>query len=117
MNLLSMYINKETFLSWYKEERINEILSDIGDNLNKFLLVNGKAMGLDTEYKKTKYPLIVVTILHSIENAYRRALLGSENKGTREGILITQHQPQTNSYAALPPPAKKKWSPLDKSTW
>lgn len=117
MNLLSMYINKETFLSWYKEERINEILADIGDAINKFLLINGKAMGLDSEYKKTKYPLIVITILHSIENAYRRALLGSENKGTREGILITQHQPQGNSYNSPLPPPKKKWSPFDKSTW
>ncbi len=116
MNTLSMYINKETFLSYYKEDRINEIMADIGDELNKFLLINGKLMGLDTEYKKTKYPLMVVTILHTIESAYRRALMGNENRGTREGILITQHQPQ--SGMAMPMQAqKKRWSPFDKSTW
>lgn len=120
MNILSMYITKETFLSWYKEERIYEILGDIGDALNKFFLINSKLLGLDTEYKKTKYPVIVITILHAIENAYRRALLGSENKGTREGILISQHQPMGSfpGQQNLPSPTpKKKWSPFDKSTW
>lgn len=118
MNFFSMYINKETFLSWYKEERINEIMGDLGDELNKFLLINGKKMGLNTEYKKTKYPLMVITILHVIESAYRRALQGNENRGTREGILITQHQPHPQSSGGMPMQvAKKKWSPFDKSTW
>jgi hypothetical protein len=116
MNTLSMYINKETFLSFYKEDRINEIMADIGDKINEFLLINGKLMGLDTEYKKTKYPLMVVTVLHVIESAYRRALLGNENRGTREGILITQHQPQGGNQMPMQVP-KKKWSAFDKSTW
>ncbi len=117
MNTLSMYINKETFLSFYKEERINEIMADIGDKLNEFLYINGKLMGLDTEFKKTKYPLMMVTILHSIESSYRRALLGNENRGTREGILITQHQPQQGMNLMPMQTPKKKWSPFDKSTW
>lgn len=117
MNTLSMYINKETFLSFYKEERINEIMADIGDKLNEFLLINGKLMGLDTEFKKTKYPLMVITVLHSIESSYRRALGGNENRGTREGILITQHQPQQAINTMPSQATKKKWSPFDKSTW
>lgn len=117
MNILSMYITKETFLSWYKEDRIYEILGDIGTELNRFFLINAQQIGLNTEYKKTKYPLIVVTILHSIENAYRRALLGQENKGTRENIMVSQHQPLgQGAYPSLPPP-KKKWSAFDKPTW
>ncbi len=116
MNTLSMYINKETFLSFYKEDRINEIMADIGDKLNEFLLINGKLMGLDTEFKKTKYPLMIVTILHSIESSYRRALLGNENRGTREGIIITQHQPQMGNIMPMQAP-KKKWSPFNKNTW
>ena len=116
MNDLSMQISKETFLSFYKEERINEILATYGDELNKFMLVNGKLMGLDTEYKKTKYPKMVVVILYAIESSYRRALLGNENRGTREGIIITQHQPQGGNV--MPNQVqKKKWNPLDKSTW
>ena len=94
-----------------------EILSDIGNQLNKFFLVNYKLMGLDTEYKKTKYPVMVVTILHTIENAYRRALLGQENKGTREGIIITQHQSPNMQMPQTLPVQKKKWTPFDKSTW
>ena len=117
MNTLSMYINKETFLSFYKEERINEIMGDIGDKLNEFLLINGRLMGLDTEFKKTKYPLMIITVLHSIESSYRRALLGNENRGTREGILITQHQPQQGLNQMPMQAPKKKWSAFDKSTW
>jgi len=115
MNILSNYVTKETFLSNYKELRINEIMADIGDELNKFLYVNGKAMGLDTEYKKTKYPLMVITVLHAIESAYRRSIGGIENRGTREGIIITQHQPSGNPMPTMAP--KKKWNPFDKSTW
>ena len=117
MNILSMYINKETFLSFYKEERINEIMGDIGDKINEFILINGKLMGLDTEFKKTKYPVMVVTVLHTIESSYRRALQGNENRGTREGILITQHQPQYGINSMPTQTPKKKWSPFDKSTW
>ena len=116
MNTLSMYINKETFLSWYKEDRINEIMADLGDKLNEFLLINGKKMGLDTEYKKTKYPMMVVTILNVVESAYRRAIMGNENRGTREGIIITQHDnPQSGNLHMQVP--KKKWSAFDRSTW
>ncbi len=117
MNLLSMYINKETFLSFYKEDRINEIMGDIGDKINEFLLINGRLMGLDTEFKKTKYPVMVITVLHAIESSYRRALLGNENRGTREGILITQHQPQQGINTMPTQTPKKKWSAFDKSTW
>lgn len=116
MNTLSMYITKETFLSYYKEDRINEIMADIGDELNKFLYVNGRQMGLDTEYKKTKYPLMVVTILHAIESAYRRSINGNENKGTREGIIITQHQPQNNPFPMMQP-RKNRWNMFKPSTW
>ena len=116
MNTLSMYINKETFLSWYKEDRINEIMADLGDKLNEFLYINGKKMGLDTEYKKTKYPMMVVTILNVVESAYRRAIMGNENRGTREGIIITQHDnPQSGNLQMQV--QKKKWSAFDKSTW
>lgn len=119
MNILSMYITKETFLSYYKEERIYEILGDLGDALNKFFLINSKIIGLDTEYKKTKYPMIVITILHAVENAYRRALMGNENRGTREGIVISQHQPLGGGMGGFPtlPVPKKKWNLFDKSSW
>lgn len=120
MNILSMYITKETFLSWYKEDRIYEILGDLGDALNKFFYVNGRHLGLNTEYKKTKYPMIVTTILHTVENAYRRALMGNENRGTREGILVTQHQAPgmgNMDFPHQPVKSKKRFSVLDKSTW
>ena len=116
MNTLSMYISKETFLSYYKEERINEIMADIGDELNKFFLINGRVMGLNTEYKKTKYPLMLVTILNTIESAYRRSINGNENRGTREGIVITQNQSQMPQNPAMMG-NKKKWNPFDKTTW
>lgn len=116
MNTLSMYINKETFLSWYKEDRINEIMADLGDRINEFLYINGKKMGLDTEYKKTKYPMMVVTILNIVESAYRRAIMGNENRGTREGIIITQHDNPQLGHPQMQVP-KKKWSAFDKSTW
>lgn len=80
MHKLQNYVNRNTNLSYYSEDRINEILSDVGDALNKLLFCNYEKMGLDTEFKRTKYEEIVVQTLHIIESAYRRAIGGKERE-------------------------------------
>ena len=115
MNILSMYVTKETFLSYYKEERINEILADVGDELNKFLFINGRKMGLNTEYKKTKYPIMVLTVLHAIESAYRRSIGGNENKNTITKAMISQDlSSRVGDFNQIRPPRKNLLKP---STW
>ena len=76
MDIVTKYIDKNTTLSYYSEERINQILGDLGDELILLILSNYKQMGMDSYYKKTKFRIVVITTIHMIESAYRRALRG-----------------------------------------
>ncbi len=116
MQILGNYVNRNTNLSFYDEQRVNEILADFGDELADFVLCNYERIGLDTEYKKSRYKLLVLNILHIIESAYRRALQGKE----REGINSTRIVTQTEGLGSINrniPQAKKKFNLLDRKTW
>jgi len=119
MRIISMYVNKETILSFYDEDRMNEILADLGDELNKFFYCNYEKIGLDTEYKKTKYIVIILNILHIVESTYRRALGGEEREGLRTRSLVTQNQPLGMGMGNYPRGMmpKKRFNLLKPSTW
>lgn len=120
MRILSMYVTKETFLSYYDEDRINEIMGDLGKEMAQFFYCNYEKMGMDTKYKESKFKLMVVNILHLIESCYRRALNGNEQEGLRTRAIVTQTGPVGNSdYGSMRGKSvlKKKWSPFKPDTW
>ena len=117
MRIMSMYITKETFLSYYSEERINEILGDLGDTLNNFLYCNYEKMGMDTKFKESKYTLICINLLHAVESCYRRALQGQEQENIRTRAIVTQSNSFGGSQPSRMAPVRKKWNPLKPSTW
>ena len=93
MRIISNYVCKETLLSNYDIERVYEILADLGDELAKFLYCNYEKIGLVGEYKRTKFELMVLPVLHLVESTYRRALGGEERDNIKTGRIITQSQP------------------------
>ncbi len=118
MRIISMYVTKETFLSNYEEDRINEIMADLGDAIAGFMYCGYEKMGMDTKYKETKFTLIVLNILHTIESCYRRALNGEEMKGLRSRAIVTQNNAMGNpNMGGGVPNLRKKWHPLKKDTW
>ncbi len=91
MLILGNYIDRSTFLSFYTDEmRIYEILADFGDELASFIYCNYEKMGMNTEFKKTRYQITVITILHAVENAYRRAIRGQTSKDINSSQIFTQ---------------------------
>lgn len=90
MEIVTKYIDKNTVLSNYKEERIYEILADIGEETTLVVFCNYEKMGMDTAYKKSKFRIIVVTTLHIIESAYRRALDGKTSEDLNQSRIVTQ---------------------------
>lgn len=90
MEIISKYIDKNTILSDYTEQRIYEILGDIGDDLIMFILCNYEKMGMDTHFKKTKFRLIITTTTHIIESAYRRAKSGNTLKEINQSRVVGQ---------------------------
>jgi hypothetical protein len=121
MRIISMYVTKETFLSYYTEERIHEIMGDLGDALNNFLYCNYEKMGMDSKFKESKYTIMILNILHTVESCYRRAIGGAEQYNLRSRAIVTQSQGSgsnlTGRNMARAGMGTKRWNPLKPSTW
>lgn len=120
MRIISMYVTKETFLSYYDEERIFEIMADLGDAMNNFLYCNYEKMGMDSKFKESKYTIMILNILHTIESCYRRAIGGAEQYNLRSRSIVSESHGGGNIGArnmARAGAGSKKWSPLKPSTW
>ncbi len=114
MSIIGNYIDKNTILSNYDEMRINEILADLGDELANFIFCNYEVMGMNNNFKKTRFQLTVLTILHSIESTYRRAIRGKTMEDLNSSKIFTQ----SDRIGGIPnTPIKKKFSPFHPSTW
>lgn len=119
MRIISMYVTKETFLSNYDEMRINEIMGDLGDELNNFLYCNYEKMGMNSKFKESKFSLIILNILHTVESCYRRAIGGAEQGYLRSRAIVTQSQGGGSNTGAmsLARANKRSWHPLKLNTW
>ena len=119
MRIISMYITKETFLSIYTEDRINEIMGDLGDALNNFLYCNYEKMGMDSKFKESKYTILILNIVHAIESCYRRAIGGAEQINLRSRSIVTQSQGGSNIGAMNMAKSSRRggWNPVKPSTW
>jgi len=90
MEIISKYIDKNTALSYYTEERINQILSDLGLEFVILLKCNHVKMGMDTYFKKTKFRMIIVTTLHMIESTYRKAIRAKTLEELNQSKILMQ---------------------------
>lgn len=108
MNVVSFYLNRNTILSNHKEERIFEILYDLGIELSDLIYTSYEKMGLDNDYKRARYPMLVMNILHTVENAYNRSLSGGERESLRSARVVTQSQPLGTMQSQMGQPQKKK---------
>ena len=120
MRVISMYVTKETFLSYYAVERIFEIMADLGDALNNFLYCNYEKMGMDSKFKESKYTIMILNILHTIESCYRRAIGGAEQYNLRSRSIVSEANSVSNIGArnmARAGGSTKKWRPRKPSTW
>jgi len=123
MRIISGYVTKQTFLSVYSEERINEIIGELGQLLRIRIYANAELVGLNTEFKLSDFGLLIFTILTFVENAYRRSIGGREREKIGEsGIRIIQNQGlqgggySQSSGVPLQMP-KKKFNLFNKNTW
>lgn len=114
MSIIGNYIDKNTILSYYDEMRINEILSDLGDEMANFIFCNYEKMGMDTDFKKTRFQLIVINILHIVESAYRRAIRGKTMEDLNASKIYTEIG---SSPGRTPMPTKKKFNLFKPGTW
>lgn len=112
MNVISFYLNRNTILSNYKDDRIFEILYDLGNELADLVYINYEKMGLDTTEKRSRSPVLIMNILHMIESTYNRSLGGEERDSLRTARMVTQSQPLGGGMQMQQPVVEKKrrWS-------
>lgn len=90
MNVTSFYLNRNTILSTYDDGRIKDILYDLGNELADVVYINYEKMGMDTIEKKSRYEILILNILHTIESSYNRALSGGERDSLRSARVVTE---------------------------
>ena len=110
MQQISMYLNRNTILSNYKEDRIFEILYDLGNELADLIYINYEKMGLNTVEKRSRYPILVYSILCMIESSYNRALGGNELESLRSARVVTQNQPLGTGNNVQAQPGRRGFS-------
>lgn len=116
MEIITKYIDKNTMLSTYSEERIYQIMADLGDEMVLFILCNYEKLGMNTYFKKTKFRITITTTLHIIESAYRRALRGQTRIDLNQNKIVTQTDLIGNRGFGIGI-EKKKLRALDPRTW
>ncbi len=110
MEILAKYIDKNTMLSNYTEQRIYEILTYLGNDLILFILCNYEKIGMDTHFKKTKFRLIITTTLHTIESCYRRSIGGKTMEELNQSKVVGQFGNQEAPML----PAQRNLNPVQK---
>ncbi len=116
MNIMSFYLNRNTVLSNYSEERIYQILFDLGNELTDQIFLSYKKMGMNTREKKKRYSIIVLELIHTVESAYNRALQGGERESLRTARMVTQNaDPSMRMQQPIAPTQKR--SIFKPSTW
>lgn len=92
MRTVEMYVNRNTLLACYDEERIKEILLAFSEELIDTVYYNYPEMGMTTIQKRSQYNLLVLSIVNLVESTYRRAYKGLERDSLRSARIVTQNE-------------------------
>jgi len=101
MGLLESFLNRNIILSNFDEDRINEICFDLGNQINEDIYNDYEKMGLDTDDKRKKYPILVLKVIINVEAALRRAMDNGERRSLRAIMTITQNE-NPQRYSNMP---------------
>lgn len=145
LRVLSMYLNRNTILSYYDKDTIDWKIYDLGIELTDLIFMKYDEMfkykhfeeyaeeyGRDLKdedrikiqenvkrelLKKIKlYPIIVRQLVDAVHSSYLRALEGGERDSLRTARSVTQTEP-LNQHLSMPSMEQKKFSLFKPSTW
>jgi hypothetical protein len=90
MRIINIYLSKDVIMSNLKEDRINQICGQIGEELNDIFFTKYDEIGLDTDSKLKNYSSIIVTLVHIIYITLMRAEGGKERISVTENRIVNQ---------------------------
>lgn len=98
MRIVNMYLTKDVILSNLREEKINQICQDIGEELNDLFFEKYDEIGLDSDSRLKNYSSIIVTVVHIIYITLMRAEGGKERKSVTENRIVNQTEINPMNY-------------------
>jgi len=117
MNILSSYVNRNTILSNYSDQRIKDILFDLGNEIIDQIYLHSEEMGLNTPSKRKRYPMLALQLIHTIESSYNRAFMGEERESLRSARVVTQSENLGNQPVLPGGSRSKEFKLFSPSTW
>lgn len=90
---IRMFLNKNKVLSNYKLDEIKPRVKMLGHELRVLIYNNQEMYGMDNEYKRNNFSIVVLTLMSMIEDCYRRALNGEERRDLNQARIVNQSEP------------------------
>jgi hypothetical protein len=106
---IKMWLNKNKILSWYTAEDAKLRSYNFAFFLRRLIYDNYESYGLDTEYKMSHYPMIVLSVTDVVDSAFRRAINGRTHSDLSKGHLVHQTESLSPGGNNLPAPRKKSF--------
>lgn len=117
MHFIHMYVNRNTIMSNYDNETINDKVFDFGVQLSDFIFTNCEELGMTSEKKQERYDMICLEITDMVHSAYLRALGGKERESLTKTTSVHQTMnPGMQMPGMMGQPYKQK-SALKPWTW
>ena len=115
MGLLEAFMNRNIILSNFDETRIKEICFDLGDQIVFDIYNDYERMGLNTDDKRKKFPIIVWKVLINVEAALRRAMNNGERQSLRKIMTVNQSENMNNRMPEYNMPQRRgsRWNPTN----
>jgi hypothetical protein len=125
LKILSMYLNRNTILSNYTNDVINEKVYDLGIDLIDLMYMKYEYMfhfdkntpdkgAEELRIKIRLYPMLIREVTDQIHSSFLRALGGMERESLRKSMYITQTNTNNpNQMGGYNLPSQKKvWNPF-----
>ena len=121
MQIISSYLNRNTLLSNYDQDTINEKLLDFGIEVSDLIYTKYEEMGMDTTEKIKLFPMIFRELVDMVHSSYQRSLKGMERDSIRTGRIVTQSgqigQEHMQPQNGMSQQARKQFSLVNPKSW
>jgi len=91
MGLLESFLNRNIILSNFEDTRVEEICLDLANQMIEDIYNDYERMGLDTDDKRKKYPILIWKVIINVEASLRRAINNGERASLRKIVTVTQN--------------------------
>lgn len=102
MGLLEAFLNRNIILSNWDDERIMELLNDLSSQIINDIYNSYEDFGLDTDFKRKMFGILVEKVIINVEAAFRRGLNNGERRSLRAIMTITQNETPNRGYQNYP---------------